>query len=352
MAGKMLVDPQHPNYDIEKGIKYLDASPTVPAKMLLGRLYQNKERGYYSLLKAHKQFSAALESLQKKESIAFHKLPIWNKNSKAQILFYLGKIYASPDSMLFDYEKAISHLKESVALYHEIGENNNVFINQTHVMLGNIYADKNEKFFNPYAAEQNFQIALNNSLELKEQDPDNDFNSVEYVALKLNKLYMDEETVLWNLDKAMDVLKYGQEDDKGLFLLKRGDIFASEKYHSYNMGAAINCYVQAANEKGNTTAMVRIAKCYLFGLGVQRDKQEALTWLSRAADAGDEYAKEYMQNIQDMENPKFNGYTYALLRQLLSGMTQAKNNSEHKLREAEFKSQSKQAKKEQHLHRN
>lgn len=346
-SGKRMVDETDVNYNFKLGLDYLEqaAPEVIPAHILLGRIYQNKNKGAYSLLKAHNHFSEALEMLTAKENKEYCKISDGDKKTKAQLKFYLGKIYATPENMLCDYDKAINNLKQCISIYEGLGETNNVFINQSHIMLGQIYADKEAIHYNPYMAEAHYLVALKNSEVLQEQG--NEFNSTEHIALQLNKLYTDESSPLWNLDSAMDILRYGVNDKNGIFLLKRGDIFADEKYHAYNMKAAIECYKQAAEEKDNTTAMVRIAKCYLYGIGVEKDKQQGMNWLSRAADAGDEYAKEYMKNIEEQN---FKGYTYALLRQLFSNMTHAKNKSLQKLQEAEFRNDSKQAKKERYLH--
>ena len=95
--------------------------------------------------------------------------------------------------------------------------------------------------------------------------------------------------------------------------------------------------------------MVKLAKCYLYGLGVDQDKETAKLWLQKADQRGDEYAREYLKNI---DRTSYNPITYTLVKQLLNSLAQSKDKKVQQLREQEFKSQSKQAKKEQYLHRN
>mgnify|MGYP002582081273 FL=1 len=116
----------------------------------------------------------------------------------------------------------------------------------------------------------------------------------------------------------------------------------------YDMKKAVACYTSAA-QKNNTNAMVKLAKCYLYGLGVDRDKEAAKLWLQEADRQGDEYAREYLKNI---DRTSYNPITYTLVKQLLNSLAQSKDKKVQQLREQEFKSQSKQAKKEQYLHRN
>ena len=197
-----------------------------------------------------------------------------------------------------------------------------------------------------------FSRAFLNTLEIQnQQEPGNgeDYNKIlrQTVRLKMCSFYMDENTYFWNLDKAMRAVEY-ESDEKGYFALKRGDIYANEKYSGYDMSMAISSYKEAA-EAYNSTAMVKLAKCYMYGIGVERDRDIAMSWLDKAVEQGDKYAMEFKKN---MDSTKFNGFTYAILRQIFSSMSQTQNKSAQRLQEREFKSNSKQAKKEEYLHHN
>lgn len=68
--------------------------------------------------------------------------------------------------------------------------------------------------------------------------------------------------------------------------------------------------------------MVKLAKCYLYGLGVDRDKEAAKLWLQEADRQGDEYAREYLKNI---DRTSYNPITYTLVKQLLNSLAQSKD---------------------------
>ena len=146
----------------------------------------------------------------------------------------------------------------------------------------------------------------------------------------------------------MSALAKIQDDEKGFIDLQKGNIYAIEDSPYYDMKKAVT-YYNAAAQKNNTHAMVKLAKCYLYGLGVDQDKETAKLWLQKADQRGDEYAREYLKNI---DRTSYNPITYTLVKQLLNSLAQSKDKKVQQLREQEFKSQSKQAKKEQYLHRN
>lgn len=245
----------------------------------------------------------------------------------------LARLYTNEGSTLYDYNKALSCLNESVAISKNF---------DAYTMLGGIYSDKNDKFYDPEKAELYYKWAIN-------QNP----NRSNYVKLRLSRLYADNESVLCDYEEALEVLN-GASDTKGSVSLQqgniynKGNIYAIEDSPYYDMKKAVACYTSAA-QKNNTNAMVKLAKCYLYGLGVDRDKEAAKLWLQEADRQGDEYAREYLKNI---DRTSYNPITYTLVKQLLNSLAQSKDKKVQQLREQEFKSQSKQAKKEQYLHRN
>jgi TPR repeat protein len=47
-----------------------------------------------------------------------------------------------------------------------------------------------------------------------------------------------------------------------------------------------------AAEKGNAQAQFNIGNCYYFGMGIAKNKKEALKWWQKAAEQGNETARE------------------------------------------------------------
>ena len=81
-----------------------------------------------------------------------------------------------------------------------------------YTMLGGIYSDKNDKFYDPEKAELYYKWAIN-------QNP----NRSNFVKLRLSRLYADNESVLCDYEEALEVLN-GASDTK------RVSIFATGKY--------------------------------------------------------------------------------------------------------------------------
>jgi TPR repeat protein len=56
-------------------------------------------------------------------------------------------------------------------------------------------------------------------------------------------------------------------------------------------------WFRKAADKGNEVAQRNVAMMYLQGLGVSTDKDEAIRWFKKAAAAGDEDAKDALQQL-------------------------------------------------------
>ena len=150
-------------------------------------------------------------------------------------------------------------------------------------------------------------------------------------------------------DQALQLIsEYDVPDKSGKMELLRAEIYEKEESPYHDMDKAISLYLKAA-EKGNTYAMVKLGKCYFWGLGVKKDKDIAIYWFKEAEKEGNLSATSFLQK---MERESFNNFTYALLRQLLNSLAQTKEKQMAKMNEHEFKTKSKQAQKEEYLHRN
>lgn len=71
-------------------------------------------------------------------------------------------------------------------------------------------------------------------------------------------------------------------------------------------------WYRKAIDAGNVEAMVNLAYCYEYGLGVERDEAQAEEWYQRAADAGNADAVNYYHNGNaEMRNYRQVPYTQA-----------------------------------------
>ena len=67
--------------------------------------------------------------------------------------------------------------------------------------------------------------------------------------------------------------------------------------HDYS--EAVKWYRKAA-EQGHANAQYNLGYCYKYGTGVTKDYSEAVKWFRKAAEQGDEYAKQHLQELQNM----------------------------------------------------
>lgn len=125
----------------------------------------------------------------------------------------LARLYTNEGSTLYDYNKALSCLNESVAISKNF---------DAYTMLGGIYSDKNDKFYDPEKAELYYKWAIN-------QNP----NRSNYVKLRLSRLYADNESVLCDYEEALEVLN-GASDTKGSVSLQQGNIYNNSNYAGYD----------------------------------------------------------------------------------------------------------------------
>jgi hypothetical protein len=56
-------------------------------------------------------------------------------------------------------------------------------------------------------------------------------------------------------------------------------------------------WLRKAADQGNEVAQRNIGIVYLQGLGVRKDRHEAIRWLRKAAEKGDEDAKEALKYL-------------------------------------------------------
>ena len=57
-------------------------------------------------------------------------------------------------------------------------------------------------------------------------------------------------------------------------------------------------WMEKAALQGHTPAMTGLGICYYYGYGVKRSKDTGRSWVNKAAIMGDEYAKETLQRMK------------------------------------------------------
>ena len=374
--GKIYTELESKFYEPEKGIQYLEmASDKIPrANFLLGRIYKEMEVPDYENSVNH--LSKALNQFEEKEKKKFSKLSNTDKELKSNIYLQLGKIYADEQSSMFNREKADECFQNSYATLKKIDKDlsgrialqKSILLSDAESLLYDMDKSMDYLAASAEAGNTTAQYRLGKIFVT----PDSPYYSlkegVKYLEcasekkfapamVKLGFLFSKKESEyenIYNLKSAMEylqkALENGYKDDKGIVALRQGMIYADESYAEYNMESALSHLKKAAN-CGNTSAMVKIAKCYIYGIGVEKSHEMAEQWLQKAMQQGDEYASVYYKQWKgNLEKALFKGYSYALLRQIFSSMQQSRVKREMQLQGINFKTISKQVKKEEYLH--
>lgn len=334
--GRILLTQNLSDEQIMKAINYLEfASVDVPeANVLLGKIYMSEECVKDSI-KAEKCLLRVLEEIQKKEGKKFHVLSEHDQNIKSTVYFRLGNIYADSGCQQYNLDKAVNFYEQSISA----GKDHSWSNISSRIKLAKIYSDLQSPLCD-------FKKAIGFLKNIE--------NKTGYVNYQIGEIYANKLNPNADLKIAVQYYEKALENSdisgytRNRIETKLGDIYANEKFLEYDMKKALNFY-KAAADNNDTTAMVKLAKCYLFGLGVESDKNMAKHWLERAGALGDTYANEYMKKLEDIE---FKNFSYSMLRQIFSSMQKTKIKKMAQLHETEFRSSSKQARKEEYIHRN
>ena len=322
-------------YDIPKALQYMEEAAGADifvAKAGLAKLYLRKDA--YNPKLAYEQLHKVLSEFQSKELL--NDLSKSELRQRSAIYEMLGDLHKDKNCMYYDCEKAVAYYNKALM--------DNPEAVTGRLSLAKIYADVQNQENGYYSLEFAMkQLQLLETLNNKDVEWNYD-----RIQIAISHIYADKNYEGCDYGKALSALDKIQSDEKGFIDLQRGNIYAMENSPYYDMKKAVACYTSAA-QKNNTNAMVKLAKCYLYGLGVDRDKEAAKLWLQEADRQGDEYAREYLKNI---DRVNYSPVTYTLVKQLLNSLSQSKDKKVQQLQEHEFRSQSKQVKKEQYLHRN
>ena len=82
--------------------------------------------------------------------------------------------------------------------------------------------------------------------------------------------------------------------------------------------------------QGKAYASYKLGKLYLFGAdGIERDVPQAIQWLTKSAEAGNEYAQQLLDNMEQRENAAFASTIFGLFVNL-SRMIEDDYNKSHK----------------------
>ena len=314
----ILMDEQNPLQNMEKGVEYLREAAVkgnTIAQYRLGKILLEEENGD-----------------ARREGVNFLKKAAEKNFGYAYVK--LGMIYADKSADIYDPRTALRYFQQA----EECGVRDDMGI--IAFKTGMIYLDPNTDFFDRHQG----------LLALEQAALCNNVSAI----VKQGMIYADRYSDIYNPDRALSMLKRAYaldvQDNKGIVALKMGSMYADENCSEYNMQEAIRYYIKSAECK-NTTAMTRLFKCFHYGLGIEKDEKLAQYWLNQAIKYQDTYAKDYADKLDRQEKAFFRSCSYALLRQIFLSMQQTKEKREIQLKDREFRTVSKQVKKEEHLHK-
>ncbi len=188
-------------------------------------------------------------------------------------IYRRAKKYLRGDGVYPDPEYAIK-LFESCGDYKYAG-----------YALGKIYLDGR------YAA-KNLALAekyLTNAAE----------HELDFAEYALGKLYLDDEVRRYDL--AEEYLNRAAEHGNEFAMYRLAKLYLSGEV-PVNAERAVELLQNAADKL--SIASYALGKLYLFGREIPQDKELAVYWLTRSADAGNEFAQRLLEHIDSYEHSR------------------------------------------------
>ena len=125
----------------------------------------------------------------------------------------------------------------------------------------------------------------------------------------LAKLYFNGEGVEQNIEKAVAILETCTNNPYAMYALAK--LYLSGEVPK-NIGRALELLTKAY-ENGNSMGAYALVKLYLYGCEVERDIDTARYWFTQAANMGNEYAANMLQNLDRHNNTAVNNAVLSML---------------------------------------
>lgn len=270
------------------------------------------------------------DMIQKYYADAFNGFDKMLKEKEDDFLLYrVGTMFYKGNGVKQDKEKAFECFKQSA----EFNNPNALYA------VGKYYADKKMNYYDPVKAEKCFLDAIRNGNE--------------YAYCTLASLYLDNESVLYDVDKGVDILKKISDENsaaqyvlakvyvdkenkyydigKGIDLLKKcisegnisamyslGKIYADKESTQYDIKNGIK-YLQLASEGGNSYAMIKLGNIYLWGKhepDIKRNEELGLKYLNDAMEHGNDCAKDMINFYENYKTNMMPALSYSMLQSI------------------------------------
>ena len=148
-----------------------------------------------------------------------------------------------------------------------------------------------------------------------------------FAAYKLGRMYLKGDKVPQDKDKAEHYLKMASDagNEYAQYLLAK--LYLTEKK---NIPDAISLLESAAEK--NSWASYQLGRLYLFGTEeVKRDVQQAMQWLTKSAEDGNEQAEQLFENMEQSESAAFASTIFGLFVSLSHAIEDDYNKNHKKL---------------------
>lgn len=296
-------------YNIENAIKYLKMSADQEneyAQYKLGVIYLNPE------LKEKQDIDQAIKYLEASAT---------QGNQYAQ--YKLGVIYLKPELPdAYDTSKAIKYLEASAEQGNQWAQ----------YKLGVLYS-------NPELSDKYDMSKAIKYLEASAEQGN------QYAQYKLGTIYLNPQLPdCYDMSKAIKYLEASAEQENQFAQYRLGVLYSNlELPGIYNINKAIK-YLAMSATQGNQYAQCKLGCIYYFGKGVECNQELGKYWLGRAAEQGNQFAKDVLEGqVLGL------GFSYCLVKGALSAMENMNRQAAEQYNQLS-RTHSKQAMKEKYIH--
>ena len=131
---------------------------------------------------------------------------------------------------------------------------------------------------------------------------------------RLGKLFLLGEDVPEDTDEAIRWLTSASDEGYEYAQYLLGKLYLTDE-NNRDARRAVKCF-SAAAEDGNSYAEYMLGKMYLYGNGMEKDTDLALSYLNLSAEHGNEYAAQLLYNLSQSKNPSVAMAAFRLLQHL------------------------------------
>ena len=131
---------------------------------------------------------------------------------------------------------------------------------------------------------------------------------------RLGKLFLLGEDVPEDTDEAIRWLTSASDEGYEYAQYLLGKLYLTDE-NSRDAHRAVKCF-SAAAENGNSYTEYMLGKMYLYGNGVEKDIDLALSYLNLSAEHGNPYAAQLLYNLSHSKNPSVAMAAFRLLHHL------------------------------------